>query len=253
MPDATHEDVVRESFRAQVAAFSGPDSVYARRSGPLSWIEPLDASMIALDIACGAAHAAESVAPHVRQVVGVDLTAELLALGANRLRQAGIGNVLLQEGNAEALPFADASFDLAFCRSSLHHFAAPRRAIEEMWRVTNSDGRIVLLDLVAPPGPVRGRFDALHRLLDPSHVETFTADELIDHVTREGVLTYCDTLDLRLPIDVAIAENSDRDGAMAALKAELEGGPATGFEPEQDADSVTVKFVNLIIHATRTP
>jgi len=51
---------------------------------------------------------------------------------------------------------------------------------------------------------------------------------VIGLVTQEGIPTYCDTLDLRLPVDVAIAENSDRDGAMAALKAELEGGLATG-------------------------
>lgn len=44
--------------------------------------------MTALDVACGAAHAAESVAPFIHQVVGIDLTAELLTVGANRLRDS---------------------------------------------------------------------------------------------------------------------------------------------------------------------
>ena len=57
--------------------------------------------MLVLDVVCGAGHAAEVVAPDVREVVGVDLTVDLLELGAARLAAAGVRNVLLQEGNAE--------------------------------------------------------------------------------------------------------------------------------------------------------
>jgi hypothetical protein len=38
----------------------------------------------------------------------------------------------------------------------------------------------VLVDLVAPSGAVRNRFDHLHRLIDPSHVRAFLEDELAD-------------------------------------------------------------------------
>src|SRR5437762_1220270 len=101
-----HADLVRRSFELQVQLFSGPDSPFATRaSSSLSWIEPLDEDMIVLDVACGAAHSTEPVAPHVRQVVGIDLTSALLHIGAARLRDNGIGNVLLQEADAESLPF----------------------------------------------------------------------------------------------------------------------------------------------------
>jgi ubiquinone/menaquinone biosynthesis C-methylase UbiE len=106
-----HEAMVRRSFERQIGLFSGRDSPFARRSpGPLTWIEPLDREMVVLDVACGAQHAAEQVARQVREVVGIDLTPALLDVGAQRLRANGITNVLLQEGNAERLPFVGESF-----------------------------------------------------------------------------------------------------------------------------------------------
>src|SRR5438105_1154236 len=84
MPD--HDDVVRRSFRRQVGLFSGPDSPFVRRpTGTVDQLAPLTPDMLVLDVACGAAHAAEVVGPYVRQVVGVDLTVDLLELGAARL------------------------------------------------------------------------------------------------------------------------------------------------------------------------
>src|SRR6185503_6922006 len=71
------DDAVRESFRQQTDLFDGDDSVFAlaaTRPAPTAWIDPLTPEMIVLDVACGAAHAAELAAPLVRQVVGVDLT-----------------------------------------------------------------------------------------------------------------------------------------------------------------------------------
>src|SRR5262249_45249056 len=74
-----HDAVVRQSFEKQAGLFVGEDSPFARRpASALTWLEPLDLDMVVLDVACGAAHAAEQAAPHVRQVVGVDLTTALL-------------------------------------------------------------------------------------------------------------------------------------------------------------------------------
>jgi SAM-dependent methyltransferase len=246
-----HDDVVRESFARQVPLFSGPDSPFAHRpAGSRAWIEPLRADMVVLDVACGAGHAADPLAPHVRQVVGVDLTRELLAVGAQRLREVGIDNVLLQEGNAESLPFVDESFDVVFCRSALHHLGDPQRAVAEMRRVCRPGGRVVLVDLVAPDDGVRDRFDHVHRLLDPSHVRTFLEVELADLLGGVDALSYAATAGFRLPIDIACTEQSDRDGAVALLAAELDGtGPTTGFDPVRDDDAITVDFVTCIVHA----
>ena len=247
-----HDDVVRKSFDRQVGLFSGPDSPFARRAdGALAWLEPLAADMLVLDVACGAGHVSEQVASHVRQVVGIDLTPALLNLGAERLRGAGVGNVLLQEGNAEALPFVDASFDVVFCRAALHHLADPRRAVAEMVRTCRRDGRVVLSDLIAPSADLRDVFDQLHRKIDPSHVRAFLETEL-GNVFPEGVaLSYGDTTSTRLPIDIALTEQSETDTVLAALRADSRGGEPTGFEPTEEDGKLVVSFLNCVVHGTR--
>jgi SAM-dependent methyltransferase len=252
--DAEHEALVRRSFARQVPLFSGPDSPFARRApGPLTWIEPLGPEMVVLDVACGAAHAAEQVAAVVRQAVGIDLTPALLRLASERLREHAVPNVVLVEGNAERLPFADESFDVVYCRSSLHHFAHPAHAVSEMVRACRRNGRIVLLDLIAPDDSVRDRFDHLHRLLDPSHVRSFLEGELADLLPGgAGALAYADTFTFRLPVDVAITEQSEGDEVARLLRAELSGTSApTGFEPSEEDGKLVVAFTTCVVHAER--
>jgi SAM-dependent methyltransferase len=208
--------------------------------------------MVVLDVACGAAHAAEVAAPHVRQVVGIDLTPALLAMGAERLRAAGIDNVLLQEGHAAKLPFVDASFDLVFCRTALHHFPDPARCIAEMARVCRPGGRVVLSDMIAPSAEVRDAFDELHRSIDPSHVHALLEAEIADLLERAvGPLSYGETGSMKLAIDVMLTDASDRDVALTTLQRDLDGERPTGFDPVVTDDGIVVSFVGTVVHATR--
>lgn len=246
-----HDDVVRTSFSRQVGLFSGPDSPFVRRpAGTVEQLEPLDDGMLVLDLCCGAAHASEVVAPRVRQVVGVDLTPDLLALGASRLAAAGVGNVLLQEGNAQALPFVADSFDLAYCFASLHHVGDPAAAVSEMARVVVPGGRVVVQDLIVPVPDARDRFDAVHRLVDPSHRRAYVEAELVALLPEGAELTYAATGDVRFPISIAYTEQSDVEAAEAVLRAELDGGPVTGLEPRDDDGTLTVTFWVSTLHAT---
>ncbi len=211
--DPSHDDVVRASFSRQVGLFDGPDSPFVRRpAGTIEQLEPLTSDMLVLDVACGAAHASEVVAQSVRQVVGIDLTADLLALGAARLGAAGIDNVLLQEGNAQALPFVADSFDVVFCLNSLHHVGDPARAVAEMVRVCRRDGRVVLSDLIVPSAADRDAFDALHQRIDPSHRRAFLEAELVALLPEDCTLVYGATASARYPVDIAFTDQSDRRG-----------------------------------------
>lgn len=255
MSRSEHDDLVRRSFARQTALFSGPDSPFVTRPGTgLSWIEPLTPDLTVLDVACGAAHATETIAAGVREVVGIDLTRELLELGRARLAAAGVRNVLLQEGDAAALPFVDESFDLVYCRSSLHHFADPALAVSEMLRVCRHTGRVVLLDLIAPIPGTREQFDHLHRLVDPSHAQAFLEAELPTLIPDgAAAITYAETSIARLPLDVAITEQSARDEVLAELHAELRGErDPSGFEPDFEGDTLVVSFTTTVIHATRS-
>lgn len=256
MSASEHDAVVRSSFEKQTSIFGGEHSPFARRPhSPLAWLEPLEPDMIVLDVACGAGHVAEQLAPHVRQVVGVDLTPALLELGAERLREAGITNVLLQEGNAAELPFLDASFDLVVCRGAMHHFLHPEQPIAEMARVCRPDGRVVVSDMVATSAEARERFDQVHRNLDPSHARTLLEAELADLLrSTVGPIAYGETTDpFKIPVEHILTDAADRDAVTSALRAELAGGDATGFDPVADGDQILVSFTSTVVHATRSP
>jgi SAM-dependent methyltransferase len=255
MSASEHDAVVRSSFEKQTAIFGGENSPFARRPhSPMAWLEPLEPDMVVLDVACGAGHVAEQVAPHVRQVVGIDLTPSLLEVGAERLREAGITNVLLQEGNAAELPFLDASFDLVVCRGAMHHFLHPERPIAEMARVCRPEGRVVVSDMVATSTEARERFDQVHRDLDPSHARTLLEAEVAELLrSTVGPIAYGETSDpFAIPVDHILTDAADRDAVMSALRAELAGGDTTGFDPVADGDQILVSFTSTVVHATRT-
>lgn len=249
---AENQDAVRSSFSRQVGLFTGESSPFAGRGANLAWLEPIDAGMVALEIACGAAHVAQDLAPHVRAIVGVDLTVELLTLGRDRLRAAGIDNVVLQEGDAEALPFVDDSFDLVYCRASLHHFADPERAVAEMVRVCRPAGRVVISDLVVPDLRLRDAFDDTHRLLDPSHVRALTRDELVAVFPSAVQLAPVEQRASRMPLQAVISDLADRARLDARLQDEIDGGAPTGLVPAEEDGAVVVEFATCVVHATKT-
>lgn len=85
--------------------------------------------------------------PADAEVTGIDLSPGMLA-GA-RARAAQLGRAVeLVEGDAEHLPFLDASFDTVVCALALCSIPDPARAIEEMRRVLVPGGRLLLLDHV---------------------------------------------------------------------------------------------------------
>ncbi|MDQ1558195.1 MAG: hypothetical protein QOD32_1255 [Pyrinomonadaceae bacterium] len=70
--------------------------------------------------------------------------------------------VRLVQNRAEALPFADDTFDAAFATLVFCSVASPPRAFAELRRVVRAGGRVVLLEHVRPPGLLLGHaFDAL--------------------------------------------------------------------------------------------
>jgi len=257
----SHDDVVRREFTRQEPSFARADAYYASLgTSTVAALQPLGRDSIALDVACGAAHAAEAVAAHVRQVVGVDLTPALLAAGAKRLSERGVRNVLLQEANAARLPFADASFDLAFCRAAVHHFAEPAAQASEMARVCRPGGRVVLLDMIAPSANVRARFDALHRELDPSHASCLLEEELAALLSGCAGAPAATRRSRSAPLSFEVFEHqsaSARPEALERVRAELRreatsGGNATGFEPALVDGVLHVHLTSVVATAIRS-
>jgi SAM-dependent methyltransferase len=140
-----------------------------------------------LDIAAGSGNAAVQAAERGADVVASDLTPELFAAGRRRAEAAGV-ELGWVEGDAEDLPFEDASFDVAL--STFGIMFAPRQSVAaaELARVVRPQGRIALCawqpqgfigdmfrtiaEFLAPPPPVEGppvrwgTEDGAHALLD---------------------------------------------------------------------------------------
>ena len=103
----------------------------------------LQAGWRVIDVACGSGNAAIAAARCGADAVGIDYVPALLARGRRRVDAEGL-DVSLLEGDAEAIPFPDASFDAAL--SVFGSMFAPdhRRAAAELARVTRPGGRIGL-------------------------------------------------------------------------------------------------------------
>jgi SAM-dependent methyltransferase len=141
-----------------------------------------------LDVASGLGQDAGALAERGAFAVAAEPSARMSALGVQwRREHPGLVAHALRAW-ADALPFADASFDAVICKGALDHFDAPTRALAEMARVTRADGRVVLAianfdSLACRAGRAldRVRADWLGRALPPGRRHY---DVPHDHFTR---------------------------------------------------------------------
>ncbi|MFN7982189.1 MAG: class I SAM-dependent methyltransferase [Vicinamibacterales bacterium] len=111
-----------------------------------------------LDVGTGTGVVAVTAARAGAQVTGLDLTPALLEHARENAQIAGV-SVNWQEGDAERLPFPDATFDIVV--SQFGHMFAPRPelAVAEMRRVLKPGGRVAFSTW--PPEHFVGRMFAL--------------------------------------------------------------------------------------------
>lgn len=88
-------------------------------------------------------------------LTGIDFSEEMLDIARRRAAELG-RPAHLQQANAHALPFDDATFDTVVCTLGLCAIPEVTTAIAEMHRVTRPGGRLILVDHIeAKPRPVR--------------------------------------------------------------------------------------------------
>ena len=142
-----------------------------------------------LDIGTGTGHTALAFAPHVRDVIGVDLTREMLREAETLTRERGVGNVSFREADVHRLPaeFAQ-SFDLITCRRAAHHFSDIDGALAEMTRALRPGGLLLIDDRSVPEDDwideTMHRLDCLH---DRSHVRQYRPAQWRGMLERAGL------------------------------------------------------------------
>jgi SAM-dependent methyltransferase len=132
-----------------------------------------------LDVACGGGIVACAFAPHVRHVIGTDLTPAMLAQARRLAADRRLVNVTFESGDAASLPYPDATFNITVSRFSFHHMPEPAAVLREMTRVAAPYGRVVVVDMYASEDPAKAaEWNRLERLRDPSHVRALSLSEL---------------------------------------------------------------------------
>src|SRR5256886_6419880 len=180
MPD------VRDSF-SKVAANYSRSTFHAssvRLQEVVDLVRPKRGDL-ALDVATGTGNTAFALAPHVRRVVGLDLTREMLNEARRVAAERSITNVDWVIGDAAHLPFQDDTFDIYVVRAAPHHFTDVDAFLGEAFRVLKPDRDAAFVDC-APPLPAR---DVLHEVelrRDPSHVLSLTVDEWVARLEAAG-------------------------------------------------------------------
>jgi len=181
-----------------------------------------------LDAGSGAGALAFALAPHVREVVAVDLVPELLEQGRKRGRR--FPNVEFVEGDATELPFEPGSFDLTATLRTLHHVARPELAVAELVRLGRPGGRVFVVDQLAPVDPVAAaELNEFERARDPSHTRAL-ADVDLRHLFESNELVLVDSRFEREPRE--LASYLDLAGCEGEARTRAEGLAPRGYAAE---------------------
>lgn len=96
-----------------------------------------------LDIGCGTGYLINMLSDRrSADYYGLDLSPEMLKVAKSKLSKS----VILTEGTADKLPYADNSFDVVTCIQSFHHYPYPEKAMKEVYRVLKPEGLYILSD-----------------------------------------------------------------------------------------------------------
>jgi SAM-dependent methyltransferase len=146
MAGRTFEEMERAGWTERADAYDGAVSPLTGQTVEplLDALEPLRGARL-LDVACGPGHLAAAAAARRAVAEGLDFAPTMVAR-ARRLHPA----LRFAEGDAQALPFDDASFDALACSFGLLHVAEPERALAEARRVLRPGGRLAFTVWSAP-------------------------------------------------------------------------------------------------------
>lgn len=135
-------------------SFAGIAEGYEKYLAPMlsKWTEDLfekaglEAGHEVLDIACGTGIAARLAADKVGtsgEITGVDVDADMLTVARSVSARDGV-SITWVEADAIELPFNEQSFDVLLCQQGLQFIDEPVEALQQMYRVLRSGGRVAL-------------------------------------------------------------------------------------------------------------
>lgn len=106
-----------------------------------------------LDVATGTGDLAIAMARRIRdvQVLGVDLSEQMLAVARRKIEARGLdGRIVFDRGDAERLAVADASVDVATVAFGVRNFGDLGAGLRELARTIKPGGKVVILEFSRP-------------------------------------------------------------------------------------------------------
>jgi ubiquinone/menaquinone biosynthesis C-methylase UbiE len=110
-----------------------------------------------LDVGTGTAQIPIELCGHSPNVtvVGIDLAAQMLSVGRDNLRRAGLEKrIQLEWVDAKQLPYPAGAYAAVISNSIVHHIPQPQKVMAEMVRVTAPGGILFVRDLLRPDNDV---------------------------------------------------------------------------------------------------
>jgi SAM-dependent methyltransferase len=233
-----HDEAIIAEFTQQSETFNA--SAVARAAAILDGVVRLAAPQATerwLEAACGPGIISRKLAPHVREVHGVDMTPAMVDLARREAARAGLRNATFAVGDTTQLDMPTASMDGVVARFAIHHVPVPSRLFAELARVVRPGGRIILADHIADADADAAAWSQeIERLRDPSHWACLTLTRLRALGQQTGleleheqvfpmVLDFEDWLQrgsggsgARRVIERALAERPDRADAFQVLE-----------------------------------
>jgi ubiquinone/menaquinone biosynthesis C-methylase UbiE len=168
LPDhGAHERAVRAEFERTASTFAERTRGRFDHMDVVAFARVEDVDVV-VEVGAGTGNFLSLFRSAARSLVAVDLTEAMLREA--RPRHPGMHLVV---ANGAALPLRSRSADLVASAQVLHHVPRPVRLLVEMRRVAGAEGRVLIVDQVAPERYEEAR--ALHELevlRDPSHAGT---------------------------------------------------------------------------------
>jgi ubiquinone/menaquinone biosynthesis C-methylase UbiE len=134
-----------------------------------------------LDLGTGTGRILELLAPHARQLWGLDQSRDMLAIARANLDQHKIKHAQVRQADIYELPFSDATADLISIHQVLHFLDDPQSALLEARRVLTPGGEIIIVDF-APHEHEDLRIAHAHRRLGIS------AEQMAGYFARAGLV-----------------------------------------------------------------
>jgi SAM-dependent methyltransferase len=204
-----------------------------------------------LDAGCGPGLVAEAFLEAGCDVVGVDLSAEMVRRARVRCQRFGGRARFAQRSLGDEAP--ETPYDAAASRNVLHHVEYPRAFVARQAALLRPGGVLLAQDILLDPDPERGAWEQeIQRARDRTHARSLTPGELVDLLAGAGLE------DFRLALDEVLLDFDewfDRGTPLvpkARVREKVLAGTAWGFAPRLRPDGgVEIRVLRAAVRGVK--